>query len=377
MPFGKGLGMKRYLLLLTTLFLCVPVTAQTAGTNQNSPAISQASAAASNSELSTPSDETISYVDVHDPHIIRSKDYYYVYSTGRRGQVLGAIRSRDLKHWYRIEPPFASLPKWIIDEIPGCRELWAPDIHLVNGRYCLYYSASTFGKQRSLIGMISNTTLDPQDPQYRWVDEGKIIESHPGMDFNAIDAGLLTDKDGRLWMSWGSFWGGIKMMELDAGTGLALSDKPEIHTLAHRRDSDAIEAAYMTERDGWYYLFVSFDQCCKGVDSTYKMMVGRSKDVLGPYMDAEGNSMLDGGGTLVLEGDSRFKGPGHNSVLNDSGRYYLVYHTYDAENRGQPVLQIRPLIWDEKGWPTPGAPLDSYNMSPPPNMRRGRIGPQP
>jgi arabinan endo-1,5-alpha-L-arabinosidase len=128
----------------------------------------------------------------------------------------------------------------------------------------------------------------------------------------------------------------------------------------------------MIQRDGWYYLFVSWDTCCKGVDSTYKIMVGRSKDVLGPYVDAEGNRMTDGGGTLVLERQGRWIGPGHNSVLNDNCKYYLVYHTYDGDNRGQSVLQIRPLTWDKNGWPKPGDILDSYDMSPRPNFRRRR-----
>lgn len=320
--------------------------------------------------------ETVSYVDVHDPHIIRHKEYYYIYSTGRRGQIIGAMRSNDLKHWYRIESPLQKLPAWITEAVPGCRSLWASDVHLVNGRYCLYYSASTFGSQRSLIGMLSNTTLDPEDPAYLWVDEGKIIESDRSKDFNAIDAGLLTDRDGRLWMTWGSFWGGIKMIELDAGTGLPLSDKPEVHSLARRGPgSTAIEAPYMVERDGWYYLFVSWDACCKGVDSTYKIVVGRSKDVLGPYVDAEGNLMTDGGGTLVLDRQGRWIGPGHNSVLNDGGQYYLVYHTYDGDNRGQSVLQIRPLTWDADGWPKPGDILDSYDMSPRPAFRGRRPRP--
>lgn len=322
--------------------------------------------------------EEISYVDAHDPHIIRSGDYYYVYSTGRRGQILSAVRSKDLKHWYRIESPLRTLPKWINNEIPGCRGLWAPDIHLVNGRYCLYYSASTFGSQRSLIGMISNKTLDPENPDYLWVDEGRIIDSNPSLDFNAIDAGLLTDRQGRLWMTWGSYWGGIKLMELNPGTGLPLGDGAVIHSLARREQgTTAIEGAYLVEREGWYYLFVSFDTCCQGVESNYKIMVGRSKEVTGPYVDAGGTPMMDGGGTLVLEGSGRWIGPGHNSVLNDDGAYHLVYHTYDGENRGTPVLQIRPLTWDADGWPTPGEIMDSYNMSPHPNFRGPRQRPQP
>jgi len=309
--------------------------------------------------------QPLPFVDIHDPHIIRHKDFYYIYSTGRRGQVIGAIRSNDLKRWYRIDSPLAAVPDWVTEQIPRCRSLWASDVHLINGRYCLYYSASTFGSQRSMIGMLSNTTLDPADAAYKWVDEGKIIESDRGKDFNAIDAAVAADEQGRVWLCFGSFWGGIKMIELDAGTGKALGDNPTVYSLARRQQgTSAIEAPYIIRRGQWYYLFVSFDACCRGAQSTYNIRVGRSQNILGPYRDADGIPMLDGGGTLVLEGGQRYKGPGHNSILQDGGTDYLVYHTYDAQNRGMSILQIRPLVWDSDGWPHPEAPLECVNRTP-------------
>jgi arabinan endo-1,5-alpha-L-arabinosidase len=232
-------------------------------------------------------------------------------------------------------------------------------VHYINGRYCLYYSASSFGSQRSLIGLATNVTLDPADPNYRWTDEGKVIESREGMAFNAIDAAIVTDRDGRVWMTFGSFWGGIMMVKLDPETGKPFKDNPEVMPLARRAAApNAIEAPYIIFRQGYYYLFVSFDHCCRGVESDYKIMVGRSKAVTGLYVDAEGKEMLKGGGTLVLEGDKRWKGPGHNSVLNDRGMFYLVHHAYDAENRGRPALHIRPLTWTDHGWPRAGASLE-------------------
>jgi len=302
-------------------------------------------------------------IDIHDPHIIKQDDYYYIFSTGRRGKVVQTIRSKDLHTWGPVENVFSGVMDWVKKDIPNCRGFWAPDIHRFNGRYGLFYSASSFGSQQSIIGLATNVTLDPADPNYRWVDEGKVIESREGMAYNAIDAGIVTDTEGGLWMSFGSFWDGIKMIELNPETGKPLSDKPEVLSLARRPVSpDAIEAPHIIYHDGYYYLFVSFDYCCRRADSTYKIMVGRSKEVVGPYADAEGVEMLKGGGSLILESTERWKGPGHNSILSDNGKDYLVYHAYDADNRGQPTLQIRPLRWTENGWPAVGEPLEGLTL---------------
>ncbi len=303
-------------------------------------------------------------IDIHDPHIIKHKDYYYIYSTGRRGKIIQTLRSKDLYAWEPVENVFSGVMDWVKKDIPNCRGFWAPDIHHFNGRYGLYYSASSFGSQRSIIGLATNVTLNPADPNYRWVDEGKVIESQEGMAYNAIDAGIVTDTEGRLWMSFGSFWDGIKMIELNPETGKPLSDKPEVLSLARRPVSpNAIEAPHIIYRKGYYYLFVSFDYCCRRADSTYKIMVGRSKEVVGPYADKDGIEMLKGGGTLLLESSERWKGPGHNSILSDNGKDYLVYHTYDADSRGMPVLQIRPLSWTEDGWPVAGELLEGLTLS--------------
>lgn len=293
--------------------------------------------------------------DCHDPHIIRQKDWFYIFSTGRRGRIMGSIRSQDLIHWEPTPNIFDTVPDWIKSQIRRCRSLWAPDCHLINGRYCLYYSASTFGSQRSFIGLATNPTLDPNSPDYQWTDEGMVIASDPNKDFNAIDAGIITEKNGRVWMTWGSYWSGIKLTELNPKTGTLLADPPVIYPIAKREaGTTAIEGAYLTYRKGFYYLWVSFDSCCKGVNSNYNIRVGRSKKITGPYADKDGKPMMDGGGTLILKTEGRWIGPGHNSVLQLGKQDYLVYHTYDADNRGRPVLQIRPLEWDKVGWPTAG-----------------------
>ncbi len=311
-------------------------------------------------------------VGVHDPHIIKHKDEYFIFATGRRRNLIQTLRSHDLIHWQPAGTVFSALPDWIAEEIPGCRNLWAPDVHFINGRYCVYYSASTFGSQRSLIGLAANQTLDPADPNYAWIDEGKVIESQPGMDFNAIDAGIVTDTDGRLWMTFGSHWKGIYLFELNPKTGKSLHDPPKPKCIARRPGKHAVEAPCIIYRSGFYYLFVSFDQCCRGAESTYNIRLGRAAAITGPYIDADGKHMTEGGGSLILEGGDRFKGPGHNSILFDNEKTVLVYHTYDAQNRGRPILQIRPVHWQDDSWLTLGPPLDSPSS---PNPERNEQTP--
>ena len=213
--------------------------------------------------------------------------------------------------------------------------MWAPHISYFHGRYYLYYSVSTFGSQRSAIGVAVNATLNPSDAKYRWEDLGMVLDSAPDRTpFNAIDPAAFEDKDGRVWLAWGSFWQGLYMTELDPATGKRKSpDSPLIH-LAERKGYTAIEAPYLIEHDGKYYLFVSFDQCCKGVQSTYRTMVGRADRVTGPYVDDQGKPMLEGGAMQVLAGQDRWKGPGHNSILQTAVGDFLVHHTYDARAKG-------------------------------------------
>ena len=301
--------------------------------------------------------QTGSVRGVHDPAVIRSGESFYIFSTGRG---IPMRRSDDLFNWQSTGTVFADdMPAWAKTEIPGARGLWAPDISFHAGKFWLYYSVSTFGSQRSAIGLAVNMTLDPASPDYRWVDRGMVIDSAPGKcDFNAIDPAAFTDRQGRRWLAWGSFWSGIKMTRLDPQTGKRISPDSRIFPVARRPQATAVEAPYVVFHDGYYYLFVSFDQCCKGVKSTYKMMVGRGREPTGPYLDASGRDMMEGGGTLVLDGGERWKGPGHNSFLQLPGGDYLVHHAYDAQNNGVAALQIRPITW-EAGWPKPGEPIST------------------
>ena len=290
--------------------------------------------------------------------MIKHDDDYYLFSTGP-GILMR--RSPDLRQWRAIGSVFREPPAWTFKEVPGFKgHIWAPDIAFLNGKYHLYYSISTFGSNHSCIGLAVNATLDPDHPDYRWQDKGIVVRSIAGKDnWNAIDPNLLLDEDGNAWLTFGSFWSGIKMVRIDAGTGKPQNDPPLIETIASRPGSTAIEAPFIVHRRGYYYLFVSFDQCCRGADSTYKIMVGRSRDPQGPYANRLGQPMLEGAGTLVLAGHGDCRGPGHNAVLREGETYWLVHHMYDAANDGISTLQIRELIWPEDGWPLPSEPLDA------------------
>jgi arabinan endo-1,5-alpha-L-arabinosidase len=292
---------------------------------------------------------------VHDPSIIREASTYYVFASNRFAQrLVPMFCSLDLHHFTLCGNVFDRVPDWALREVPGARGIWAPDISRFRGRYRLYYSVSTFGKNRSVIGLATNRTLDPTRPDYRWVDEGKVVASTPEDDWNAIDPNLTVDEEGRPWLVWGSFWGGLKMRRLDPDTGKLSSSDTRLYSLASRRPRQppAIEAPFLVRKGGYYYLFASVDLCCRGKDSTYKIVVGRSREITGPYRDEEGRPMMEGGGTLLIEGSKEWRGPGHEAVLLGSEADLLVFHAYEATT-GRPRLQISTMVWEE-GWPRVG-----------------------
>lgn len=290
--------------------------------------------------------------NVHDPSIIKEGETFYLFST-RAG--ISVRCSRDLVRWRLCGDVFAHLPRWAVEDVPGLRGLWAPDVSYFNRQYHLYYSASTFGSNRSSIGLATNQTLDPASDKYRWVDQGKIISSYPSDDWNAIDPNIVFDEQGQPWLSFGSFWGGIKLRKLDPITGKLSSEDQTLYSLASRPRTKelagAIEAPVIVRKNGFYYLFVSFDFCCRGRDSTYNIRVGRSRLVTGPFSDRSGVPMAGGGGTLLVQSEGRWRGPGHCAILQTQGSEMLIYHAYDAEKRGISTLRIKPLLWDSEGWP--------------------------
>lgn len=287
---------------------------------------------------------------VHDPCVMRIGDRFVLFATGRG---IPMRVSPDLKEWTLAGRVFEEIPEWCAREVPGFRGwIWAPDISFFNGRYHLYYSVSTFGKNRSCIGLAVNRTLDPASREYRWEDRGKVVESQPGRDdWNAIDPALALDESGEPWLAFGSFWSGIKMRRIEKASGLVSDVDTRLYALASRPGGAGVEAPFLIRHGGWHYLFVSFDVCCRGVDSTYRIMVGRSRKITGPYVDRDGRLMLEGGGTEVLSGRGAMRGPGHNAVLEHENRFWLVHHFYDADDRGRSRLRIAPLRWTTDGWP--------------------------
>lgn len=300
-------------------------------------------------------------IPVHDPVIIRQDSAYYIFCTG---QGITAFSSQDMKHWKQLKPVFDKAPQWAVDAIPSFKgHIWAPDISYHNGQYYLYYAVSAFGKNTSCIGLATNKTLDPSSPNFKWIDHGKVIQSVPGRDmWNAIDPNLIMDENNIPWLAFGSFWNGMKLVKLDS-TLTAVAEPQEWYTVAARKrdyilpDSvagdAAIEAPFIYRHGKYFYLFVSFDYCCRGEKSTYKMMVGRSEKVTGPYADKDGVPMNLGGGSTVLEGDKNWHGVGHNAVAGFNGTDYLIFHGYDATDNGRSKLRIEKIAW-VNDWPVVG-----------------------
>ena len=280
---------------------------------------------------------------IHDPTVIRLKSGSYVaYSTGG---VIGARTSKDRVQWDDAGNAFATPPSWWYD-YSSTADPWAPDLSYRDGRYWLYYAVSSWGTNHSAIGVATSPTALPGT----WTDQGKAFTSETTDTWNAIDPAVIQ-ADGRLWMAFGSYWTGIRMIELDPTTGKALPNAPVAH-LATRPDAPyAVEGAYVLKHGGYYYLFASYDACCAGVNSTYKIRVGRATTITGPYADSTGKPMLTGGGDLLLATHGRFIGPGGQSIFQDKGKDVLSYHYYDGDDNGTPKLGLNTLNWTDTGWP--------------------------
>jgi arabinan endo-1,5-alpha-L-arabinosidase len=299
-------------------------------------------------------------ISVHDPVMIRQNGIYYIFCTGNG---ISMFSSPDMVNWKQEKPVFSTAPGWVNKELPRFRNsMWAPDISFYKGNYYLFYSVSAFGRNTSCIGLAMNRTLQTDSPDYNWVDLGCVIQSIPGRDnWNAIDPNLIIDDAGVPWLNFGSFWGGMKLVKLKDDLTGVFSTPQEWYTIARRlrdpytddRNAGAaqIEAPFIFKRGYFYYLFVSWDKCCSGVNSTYKVAVGRSVKVTGPYFSKDSVDMAKGGGTIIVQGDTDYPGVGHQAVVSFDGTDYLVYHGYDAKDNGKSKLIIKKLRWDEAGWP--------------------------
>lgn len=316
-------------------------------------------------------------VDTHDPALIiddlgtenPDDDIWYVYSTGNGSIGMGSPQVRKSADqgvtwenkgaaWKNADEPY-----WAREIIQGVDNFWAPEVYENDGTYYMYYSASTFGSNTSLIGLYTNTTLDPDAPEYRWEDQGEVLRSDGSRNFNAIDPGIVEDAQGKSWMVYGSFWGGLHMVPLEWPSGKLLgmagtTDDPlttsgiePIKVADRGYPPNSIEAGFITHRDGYYYLWYSRDSCCQGAVSTYNMAVGRSENITGPYVDDLGIPLTEDGGRSVLVGSGDMRGPGGQSVASVDGRDVLAFHYYDKSKDGMFRLGLRELAWTEDGWP--------------------------
>lgn len=289
---------------------------------------------------------------VHDPALAQEEDgTWFVYSTGAGTVADGNVQirsSEDGAHWTYRGEVWQEKPAWMRERIQGVDNLWAPELIEHDGTWYLYYSASRFGENTSLIALATNTTLDPDDPAYEWVDRGVVIESGDGDPYNAIDPGFVVDDAGVPWMAFGSFWSGIRMVELEWPSGVRAGTEDPLHLADRGAPPNAIEAPYIVERGGEYFLFLSRDSCCRGVESTYNIAVGRSDTPQGPYVDRDGTPLLEDGGTPMLATEGERIGPGGQSVWGDT----LAIHYYDGGADGVFRLALLPITWEDDGWPT-------------------------
>ena len=265
----------------------------------------------------------------HDPSIAKDGSTYYVFATGKApgGGQLPVRCSEDLVHWRMCGHVFDEIPQWIQKRSPGTKELWAPDISHTHGEYRLYYAYSLFGRNLSGIALATNKTLDSKSPDYKWVDKGLVLESRETDDFNAIDPNYVEDAHHHAWLSFGSFWTGIKMRALNAETGMLSEKDRTLYSLASRvkpehpapqkfdpehptlpPDWQAIEAPFIVEHGGYYYLFASFDLCCRGtqkhlphdgwtIEESYRTVRGQ-----GRHADVERRRVSSAGAKPALAG---------------------------------------------------------------------------
>jgi len=289
-------------------------------------------------------------ITARDPSsIVKCKDEYWVFYTGRG---VPSLHSRDLVKWEHGPAVFKTAPEWIARVVPENRHLlyWAPDIMKLDDRYLLYYSVSSFGKMTSAIGLATNPTLDPEDPAYHWTDQGFVVRTRDGDGYNAIDPSVFHDSDGSLWLTFGSYWSGIKLIRLDPQTGKRMAPDSELFSLAY---NESIEASYLCRHDDYYYLFVNWGSCYRGPRSTYNIRVGRSKSVTGPYLDKAGVDMLHrGGGLFLATTNGPLIGPGHAGILPAQGKQWFT-SDFEGDLRmdGKATLAIMPLRWKPDGWP--------------------------
>ena len=301
----------------------------------------------------------------HDPVMAFEDSTYYLYATGHG---ISMATSKDRNTW-TVYPKgvLERVPQWTFDSVPDFKgHIWAPDVIRWHDRWWMMYSCSSFGVNTSAIGVMSNVTLNPQADDYHWQDHGPVVVSHKQDNQNAIDPKIVIDDNDKPWVVWGSFWDGIQMAPLDYTMHILSGYKPQ--TIARRyapgcepdepnptskfAGPNAIEAPFIFKHNGMYYLFVAWDYCCRGSLSNYRVAVGRSLSVSGPYQDRSGKDMRLGGGEIFIEGDkTEFEALGHCSVYNFDGEDWFFCHGYSVSKNGAPLLVQRKIKWTADGWP--------------------------
>lgn len=317
-----------------------PATVTTART-----ATARTAAAATTTTYPDPQYVTGDVSNVHDPSMIRRRDgRYFLFSTH---DGISIRTSPDRVHWSLVGSVLPDGATWA-SAYGDPTDPWAPDVSYHSGLYYLYYAVSSFGSNHSAIGLATSRTMEPGS----WTDHGLVLSTQTSDDYNALDPALVVDRSGGWWLSLGSFWSGVKMIRIDPRTGKPFTSDPVVHDLSQRAAPDAEEGSYVVRHGAYYYLFVSFDFCCQGVNSTYNVRVSRSRDVDGPYVDASGTPAMSGGGTEILSTHGRYIGPGGQTVMTLGAEDLLVYHYYDGDDAGVPMLGINPLRWSRTGWPS-------------------------
>ena len=292
-------------------------------------------------------------IDIHDPSTVAvCNGNYYVFGTGRGISVLTSSNGFNWQHGGKVFDRIPDSVKQFVPQNDG-QGVWAPDIIKLDGEYFLYYSISFWGQYISAVGLLTNPTLDPNAPNFKWTDRGMVVHSSEGEDLNAIDPGVIHAPDGTLWICYGSYHGNIELVELNPKTGLRIATNSPVTIIANQS-----EAADIIFHDRNYFLFVNHNGCCQGTNSTYNIRVGRSPKITGPYFDRFGEPMTQGGGSLFLASENTHIGPGHFGLLLDDGVEKFSCH-YEAElgHAGRSILDIRPLLWTVDGWPLPGENL--------------------
>lgn len=289
--------------------------------------------------------EMVGDLTAHDPTIAQEAGVWWVFHTGQGLQVK---YSADGYTWTQTEPVFEEPLSWWKQYAPkmNYNDVWAPDVAWFNGKWWLYYSVSEFGKNTSAIGLASADSIALGE----WQDEGVVIYSDLLSAYNAIDPNLFLDRDANPWLVFGSWFSGIQVVKLDENT-MKPKEGEAPKTIARRRvqgQAAGIEGPIITYRDGYYYLFVSMDHCCSDIRSDYKISVGRSENVEGPYVDKNGIDLMDGGGSIIDAGSTRYNGVGGQDVYENR---LLVRHGYDRIIFGAHVLLISDIEWDDEGWP--------------------------